>query len=150
VGWKRHEMVTAVIWALVTPLVLAGAGWALGAQIGEAAWWIVLPAPFLMGVLGGLTIRVRGPWTDVLLLASYGALVVAFGVFIVGMSANPSGCYVDPKASQTGDCDTAYGLGAALIFVMGFLALLPGLYLGKAVGRRVTQAPPRPKAPTPL
>ena len=104
----------------------------LGLYIGEAAWWLLIPAPLIMGFVGGLLVG-RAPWYFVLVMAALGAGVLAMAVLMIGIAIAPTDCPPRPQS----DCATeAYGIGAVVLFVLAAVVLLPGLVLGRAAAAK--------------
>ncbi|MCU1454980.1 MAG: hypothetical protein JWN46_3126 [Acidimicrobiales bacterium] len=128
-----REIGAALAWSVLTPSLLIGIGTVLGTAIGQPAWWLLAPAPLIMGAAGGLVLGRGKPWTYILFLAAIAAVTISGAGLMAGTATTPTDCPPRPAV----DCDTSgYGLGAAIIFVCLFVSLLPGLAAGMAIERR--------------
>ena len=106
---------------LFTTTLDAGTGLAL---IGV----LVVGAPVILGLLGGVFVRADRPHQEVLLIAAVGAACVFVALDLL-WNASPTAC------SAANGCDVSLGFGAALVAGLSLVPFLTGTALGSLIRR---------------
>lgn len=148
-GLTRHDLVWTALWSAVTvalllvclalPLVvlLRVANYPMGAAVAAAP-----AAALLAGIAGGLWVRPRGAWSDVLVLAMVppGLLVVAsFALVCANLVGSVNSDGGDPQHNDDQVAGIEFGMCLAV-----YVVLAGSLAIGKALRRLGTLKGVRP------